>query len=208
MVHVLKAKEGGAQDAEKQPLTEGRRSDKAEQPVARTNTEDVEVTVQKAKLDPLDHFAAHGDHLAQVLWQIRHEYPNFTLKITQPDIQAFWDSNNYLKVEPKVTVTRPQGRPAVAAVPATATASARPAMDAEPPRDYVIIQLTDQAGNGIVPVENNEADYEKGQQARKREMAAQQVATLATGVRNAARGGEFSESDIVDLCEAALTLIR
>ncbi len=131
-----------------------------------------------------------------------------SITITAKDIGAFWDSMNYLKVEPRVIVSRPQGMPEQPAQPATATRSAIPGRPAEGPRDFVVIRLADQDGNPVVAVENNEADYERQQMANKRKRAAEQIATMATGVRNAAAVGEFSQSDVMDLAEAALLLIN
>lgn len=173
-------------------------------------------TKKAQEVSPLDRLVKDPMRVvALVLWKMRFAAPELTVQITPQDIEAFEASVAYTKQVPKVLIIRPAGRPAQEAIQAMAPTianprgrAAQPARPAEPPRDYVVVQLVDADGNAIVPVESNEADYDRGRQVaalkRMRELAPE----LASRVKANAQGGTFSLDEITQLADTAATLAR
>lgn len=120
--------------------------------------------------DPLDQFVekANADPriaIAAMFWANRLANPEFTVEVKAKDIEAFQACTEYLKVTPTIMITRPQGLPAQAAIPAAGTRRAVPGRTGQPPKNYAIIQMVDADGNAFVGIENNEEDFERQQQA-------------------------------------------
>lgn len=164
----------------------------------------------KKTANPLDDLA-QGDPqrvMALMLWKARMREPDMYVQITEADIKGFDDCCRYLKARPQVRVFRPAEIPAQAAIPATGNRRAVAAREAIPARPYVMVVLTDEKGDVIKPVENNEADYEASQGAAQIRKARDQAPDLANRIVNGARTGEYSLSDIQDAANALLILAR
>lgn len=161
-------------------------------------------TKEVQRLDALDKLAAADPReiIALMLWQNRMKNPELSIMITEKDLTGWSNCTSYLKVTPKVKIIRPQGRPASPSRPATATRSAIPGYAAEPPRPYVLVQIVDQAGDSIRPVEDNEQDYDRARRADKRLKAKDQARDLAAGLKAQVASGTFSSDSINAVCEA------
>lgn len=161
-------------------------------------------------MDALDRLVAAGplDVLGLMLWQGRHRNPEMMVKLTEADMEGLRACTDYLKIKPQVRIQRPPGAPAMPEVPATATRSARPAVPAEGPRPYVLVQLLDQHGNAFAPVENNEQDDDRRIAAAKLRAAIDQAPGLAARIASAARSNDFVASDVVEASEVMMTLLR
>lgn len=167
-------------------------------------------TKKPQKLDALDALA-QGDAqrvMALMLWVARKRNPDLYVQITEHDIKGFDDCIAYLKVKPQVRVTRPQGLPAQPGIPAAANRRAVPAREATPPKPYVMVVLTDEKGDAIRPVENNEGDFDEAKAAAEVRKARDQAADLAQRLVQQGRSGEFSLSDMQDAANALLVLSR
>lgn len=115
----------------------------------------------KPKKDALDKLAEADPReiIALMLWKDRHRNPDMALQITEKDIEGFRACVDYLEVEPDVSIFRPQGRPAQAAIPPQGRNRGVPARPAEPPRPFVAVNLVAKGTiNAIKPIENNEED--------------------------------------------------
>jgi len=166
-----------------------------------------------APLDPLDAFAQEATleperAVEMMFWLDRFRNPEFALRVTEKDLAGFRACVQYLDVRPQVTIVRPQGHPGSPGRAATKTARAIPAIPAEGPRPYVIIQMTDAQGNAFKPIENNEADA----QTRDRENALRRWRDkgpqLAQQLRTDMAGGTFSTATINEACSALDALAR
>ena len=122
-----------------------------------------------------------NDIIKAILWHYRHIEPSLSIKVTEQDEKALADCLEYLKVEGKVTAVDRPG--------------------------CYIVALTDKDGNAIVPIENNQADFNIGEKARNRKRLAEEAVNLANRVRNSAAGGEFSSSTVMELCDTVLALV-
>lgn len=164
----------------------------------------------RKQLDPLDALA-QGDPknvIALMLWKARHREPDLYVQIEEKDIAGFEACVEYLKVKPVVKIARPEGLQAQEAIAATGNRRAVPARSATPPKPYVIVTLTDEKGDAIRPVENNEADFDIARDAQQLRRARDHAPELANRIVNQARSGEFSLSDIQDAANALLILSR
>lgn len=163
---------------------------------------------KKKALDPLDALAQGDpkDVIALMLWKNRMREPSMYVQIDEHDIKGLQDCVNYLEVTPHVMISHPEGLPAQEAIPASRGRSAMPARPAQPSKPYVIVTLVDKDGNMITPVENNERDYDAAQDATRLRKARDQAADLSSRIMQQARTGEFSMSDLQDLCEHHMLL--
>ncbi len=164
---------------------------------------------RKKKEDPLDTLA-NGDPkdvIALILWKNRNKEPDMSVQITEHDIKGFQDCVEYLKVTPEVTIKRPQGMPAQVARRDLGSNRTIPAREAIPPRDYIVVNLVEKGTeNRIVPVENNQEDYDKQQQAAAVRKARDQAQSLADALIGQARTGEFSTAVMQDAAQALVTM--
>lgn len=161
------------------------------------------------KQDPLDALAQDPARVMQLmLWKARMREPDMYVQITEHDIRGFDDCVRYLKVKPQVKIFRPQGLPAQDAIAAQGNRRAVPARPATPPKPYVMVVLTDEKGDTVRPVENNEEDFDVAAQARDLRKARDQAQDLAQRIVQQARTGEYSLSDIQDAANALITLSR
>lgn len=168
------------------------------------------MATRKPKQDPLDALTT-GDPqrvMALMLWKNRMRNPDMAVQIEEKDIQGFDDCVNYLKVKPQVRVYRPEGLPAQDAIPASANRRAVPARAATPPRPYVIVVLTDQKGDVIRPVENNEEDFAAAQDQGRTQRYREQAQSLAGQLMNQAKTGEYSLAVMQECADALVALSR
>jgi hypothetical protein len=115
------------------------------------------------QVDVLDELA-NGDPqrvMALMLWKNRLGNPDMYVQVNEADIRGFDDCIRFLKVKPEVRVYRPQGQPAQPAVPGQGNRRSVPAREATPAKPYVMIVLTDDKGDAIRPVENNQEDFDR-----------------------------------------------
>lgn len=117
-----------------------------------------EAAAPAAELDMLDAFAKQGANqgIMMLFWLNRHANPDMSVKVTEQDLTEFRACVDYLGVAPQVRMFRPQGRPAHPGSPKTARNEAIPPRAAEPPRNFVVIQLVDKDGNAFKPIESTE----------------------------------------------------
>lgn len=141
--------------------------------------------------------------LQLLLWKNRFDNPELSAQITAPDIKGLDDCADYLKITPDVRIWRPGGLPAIAATSKT------PGRAFIPYKDYVMVQMVEKGTeNSFKPVENNETDFDRSQAAAAVRALREQIPVLAAAVKSAVAGGTFSESEIIELCEAATKLAR
>jgi hypothetical protein len=133
----------------------------------------------------------YSKELMQVLWHYRHAKPSLSITVSEEDEKAFNECCDYLKIEPKISTVN---RPAI-----NKDGINKPA--------YSIIALTDQDGNTFAPIENNEKDYALAESARTRRRLAANAERLAENVKNNAANGDFSSSDIQELCDTVKALL-
>ena len=162
------------------------------------------------QLDPLDTLA-EGDPLkiiALMLWVNRFRQPDMYMQIYDKDIQGLEDCVNYLKVKPVVSIHRPQGTPEQPAQAGSSTRRPVPALPAQPAKPFVIINLVDERGDMIKPVENNSADFDAAGEAAKVRRAKEQAGDIAQRIVQQAHSGEISQSDTQDAADALVVMAR
>ena len=154
--------------------------------------------------------------IALLLWKMRHDNPEFSVRIEPKDIQGFEDCVNYLDIIPEVRIFRPQGHPAQPAVEAQPPSKRNPqglpgfpARPAEPPRNFVVVGMfVEGTQDAFKPIENNEADKDLADKKERLRRIKEPSSSLAAQVRNAASVGEFSASSVQELCEAVILLCQ
>lgn len=162
--------------------------------------------------DPLDQLAA-GDHLqaiAMLLWKDRYRNPEFAVQIDPADLKGFEDCTKYLGVTPKILIRRPSGQPAYPPVPPSKRyPDGLPGRPAEPARPYVLISMVDgKTGDAFKPIENSEDGAKLRDKANELRAVRERVPLLAQAVAANAAQGTFSNSEVVELCNAAIMLAR
>ena len=175
------------------------------------------MTKAKAKalpeVDTLNEFAGAERGFTEraimlMFWKARHANPEFTITVDRADLKGFADCIKYLDVIPTIRVYRPQGLPAQQAIEAHGNRRAAPGRAAQPPKDYVVIQMVDQDGNAFVPIENNEDDLQRGKDGaaarRTRETAPQLAAQLEADIR----ANTISNATIQEAIEALRVLAQ
>lgn len=171
------------------------------------------MATKQAPKDVLDVFveaATKNPNLAVMaaLWANRLRCPDMYVKVTERDLNAFRDSMAYLKVKPAVRIHREPSIPAQAAIPAMANRRAVPARPAVPAKPYLTVQLVEEGTvNGIVPVENNQADFDAREEMAAIRRARDNAPRLAEMLEKA-KGGDFSTSDLSDAAAALLLLAK
>lgn len=129
----------------------------------------------------LDAFAKQGPQqgMMMLFWKMRHANPEMSVQVSEQDISEFRACVEYLNVQPQVRIYRPQGRPAHPGSPKTARNEAIPPRPAEPPRNFVVIQLVDKEGNAFKPIESTEggaSDRDAANEERRNRSRAPQIA--------------------------------
>lgn len=161
---------------------------------------------RKPQKDELDLFVEAGaDRALQlVLWKVRHHLSSdMSVLVKAEDLQAFEQSMKYQQVRPAVMIYRPEGHPATQAIPAAGNRRAVPARPAEPPRPYVIIGLVQEGTrNAVRAVENNEADFQRGDLQRRIEVAKRNIPEYKAALLNTAATGSYSSATLEAIAEA------
>ena len=164
--------------------------------------------------DTLDRFEAMCNEedptkaMMLMFWKARHQNDAFTLNVTPDDIKGFEDCIKYLEVQPQIRVFRPQGMPAHPGAPATESRSAIPPRPAGKPKDYVVIQMVDQNGDAFVPIENNEEDLKRGQDAKRIARIKETAPQLAAQLIADLQANQTSSSTVMEAAEALKLLAR
>lgn len=161
-------------------------------------------------MDALDALAKADpkEVIALILWKDRFRNPEMAVQITEQDITKWKACTEYLEVKPQVSIHRPQGRPAMPGSPATSTRSAIPPTPAEPPRPYVMVQILDQQGNSITPIENDEEHAKIRDQANEVRRYRERAAGLASQMVNELRSGTIIDSTILEAAQALSALAK
>ena len=158
--------------------------------------------------DALDAFEADCNEanpmraLMIMFWKARHQNDAFTVDVTPADIKGLEDCIKYLEVQPQIRVFRPQGMPAHPGAPATESRSAIPPRPAGKPKDYVVIQMVDQNGDAFVPIENNEDDLKRGQEAKRIATVKSTAPALAAQLIADLQANQTSSSTVMEAAEA------
>ena len=158
--------------------------------------------------DPLDALAAADPRevIALMLWKDRIRNPDLFVQIDENDIKGFRDSVDYLKVKHEVRIYRPV-QPGQDAIPAQGTRKAIPGRR-EIAKPYVMVVLTDHKGDAIVPVENNEDDYQRRAEQSKLTRFRENAPSLAAQLLQQARSGEYSLAVMQECADALVALSR
>ena len=131
--------------------------------------------------------------IALMLWKQRMREPDLYVQLEEKDIDGLQQCCDYLKVEPQVHIIRPEGTPPQPAVPASQGRRAVPAQPATPPRPFVIVALVDaKTGDRIVPVENNQEDFDLSRHAARVRKARDQAPMLAARLMEQGQIGRAS----------------
>lgn len=168
---------------------------------------------RKTQDHPLDQFAAiasaHMDQAAAILlWKNRHANPDMSIQVTEQDITKLQACAAYLKVTPEVRVYRPKGLPGKDPIPAQGQRRAIPGTPATPPKNYVVIQLVDQDGNGFVPIENNEDDAKLRDEARARKRMKDRAPMVAEAILAELQAGAFTDGTLKEAAQILQDLAK
>lgn len=156
--------------------------------------------VEEAPLDALDKLEKADAHtvIALMLWKDRHRNPDLSIQITEQDITEFEASVTYLDVKPEVQITRPRGRPAIAALPPSRVhPQGYPAQPAEPPRPFVFVGVgyfEKGIFNSIKPIESAEEGAQKRDLAARSRTIRERGPQLARELISHAAAGTFSSA--------------
>lgn len=186
---------------------------------ARDDAEHRAETRVAAPPDALDKLVAAGPlrAIALMLWLDRYRNPEFAVQIKPEDIKAFDACTGYLEVkpgtsvEPRVLIRRPMGQPAYPGIPPGTNKRFPDGIApraAEPPRDYVLVSLVDQEGNGIKPIESTEEGARRRDRENELRGLRERAPILAMAVASNANANTFNSSEITDLCNLAIQLAR
>jgi len=115
--------------------------------------------------------------LACVIWKLRHHLPALVVQITPAEHQAFLDSLTYTEQSVRVNVEDRKGT--------------------------MLVHLTDATtGDQIVPIENNEADLDRAQTAKRNAQLKQTAGEIGLRLHYDMMQGNFSQDTIEQACEA------
>lgn len=165
-------------------------------------------------MDQLDQFAEEATKdprkvIALMLWKERHRNPEMAVQITEQDITGFNACVDYLDVKPDVLIVRPQGRPAQEAVPAQGKRRAVPARAGEPARPFVAVNVVAKGTvNSIKPIENNEEDAKRRDEAERLRRVRDQAQGLANALMADLAQSQFSTTTVREAAAALQTLAR
>lgn len=186
-------------------------TDKPKKPSAPKITKLAALEQQEAA-DDLDRFEALCNAedpmraLMLMFWKNRNQNDAFSIDVTAADLKGFEDCINYLEVNPQIRVFRPRGMPTHPGAPATETRSAIAPRPAGRPKDYVVIQMVDQNGDAFVPIENNEADLKRSQEAKRIQRIRDTASQLAGQLIADLQANTTSSSTVMEAAEALKVL--
>lgn len=147
-----------------------------------------------------------------LLWKQRMTNQELTVQVTEHDIRGWQACVEYLGISTQLKIHRPQGRPATPEVPAVPGTrqrpgrSAIPARPADPPRPFVLVQLLDQDGNAFRPIEDNEEDRRRQEEAERLRRARDHGRELAQQLQRDMAAGVYSNATIGDAAAALMAL--
>lgn len=125
----------------------------------------------------------HESLIALILWKVRHHLPALVIQITTADRAAFQQSLDYNEQTLKLNVEDRHGT--------------------------TLIHLTDEkTGDQIIQNENNEADADRAEAAKKLRMLRQSAPELANQLKHDLNQGTISEDLLDEVCNALVTLGR
>lgn len=125
----------------------------------------------------------HESLIALMLWKVRHHLPALVIQITPADREAFQQSLDYNEQTVKLNVEDRHGT--------------------------TLIHLTDEkTGDQIIQNENNEADADRAEAAKKLRMLKQNAPELAKQLKHDLNQGTISEDLLDEVCSALVTLAR
>lgn len=146
--------------------------------------------------------------IQMMLWKDRYRNVGMSVEITARDLAQFTKCVNYLEAKPVISIFQPGGAPAQEAQAAVGKRKAVPARAAIPPRDSCVVQLVDEDGNAITPIEDNEQDQAAGRAAAEVHRARERAAALANEVQNMAAMGDMSTALIEECCRSLRLLAQ
>lgn len=155
-------------------------------------------------IDPLNALATGPleNVIAAMLWKNRHREPSMTMVLKASDLQGMQDCCQYLKLVPQVVVLRPEGRPAVPAIPPRGNRPGIPAQAAEPPRPHVVVALVNKGTmDAILPLENNDEDAELLVREQHRRRMQSKAGFLVQAALRMSSNGDVSTSELRDIAE-------
>lgn len=127
--------------------------------------------------------ANHAEIIALLIWKMRHSLPALVVQITQADREAFKQSLEYNEQVVKVNIEDRHGT--------------------------TLVHLTDEkTGDQIIVTENNEADLDRGDAAKRLRMVKQSAPELANQLRHDLASGSWADSLVDEVCAALVTLGR
>lgn len=124
----------------------------------------------------------HERALALVLWKLRHQYPGMSIRIEQKDVQALEKCEEHLEVKAGVAI-----------------------LGGSMMHVNLVCEGTQDA---FTAVESTEEDQRAAERARRLQQAKESIPELVTAVKAGLGSGEFSQSNINDLADAAMLLVR
>ena len=148
----------------------------------------------KPKPKPAKHVAAIAagpiDKVAALMfWKLRNQFPEFAMTLDERDIKGFDDSFNYQEQTPQLIVE------------AIRVSPDKPTM--------LVIRIADRKSGDLIRVsENNEADLDIAEAAKKVRRVRESAPNLVNAVRGEFSQGITSQESIMALCDAVMTLAR
>jgi hypothetical protein len=125
----------------------------------------------------------HESLIALILWKVRHSLPALVIQITPADRAAFQQSLDYNEQTLNLNVEDRHGT--------------------------TLIHLTDEkTGDQIIQNENNEADLDRAEAAKKLRMLKQNAPELVKQLKHDLNQGTISEDLLDEVCAALVTLSR
>lgn len=121
--------------------------------------------------------------VALMFWKLRNQYPDFAVTFTEHDIKGMQDSMQYTEQAPKLWAKAAQ--------------------------TYVAFGVKDESTGDMIRVEeNNEADLDIKEQARKVRRIKESAGNLVATARTELSQGITSNDTINTLCEGLLALAK
>ncbi len=159
--------------------------------------------------DPLDALVNAGAAraLQVILWQQRFTNPDMSVTIKPADIAKLKACTEYLGVKPTLKIWRRPAIPPTPAIPAQGLRRAVPANPGMPAANFVVVQLVDENGNNIRPVENDEEDNDIRIKHDQMRQLKSDIPGMVREIRSALNNGTSADGQIIELCDAVLKLV-
>lgn len=168
----------------------------------KTPADELDAFVERANKDP-------RQALAIMLWKLRHERPEMSIKVDRRDLAGLHDCTAYLNVQPDVRIFRRPGIEPRAAIPADGNQKGVPGFPGAPAAEFAtIVMVAKGTEDTFKPIENNEEDAQAADRQEHLRQARENTAGLAQRVAGSAAAGEFSQALILELCSYATSLAQ